>query len=379
MRVMEIIREAEGGMKTHFLSLVKGLSGQGIEVIALCNFDIKSKKLLKEAGVRVISFSFPGTIKPFSDCTAAIRIATLIRKTRPDIVHCHGFKAGLLGRIAGQITGISMVYTVHNFVAYGRGEYSIRLIRYLEGCISRKADAIICVSEALKKNMVEEMGMDDKRLSVIYNSIPDLPPGDRKATRQKHNIDDTDILIGTAARLIPSKGIDILLKAASGILAVHPHVRLLIAGSGPEEKKLKELVQTMGIGARVVFTGRVSDMENYYSAFDIFVLPTLSEGLGITVLEAMSFGLPVVATKTGGIPEWVVHRKNGLLVQPGNVMELRTALQFMLDNPAKAVQYGCNAKADIKKGLTQHKMIEETVSVLKCIYNKKKTDITGGK
>ena len=88
----------------------------------------------------------------------------------------------------------------------------------------------------------------------------------------------------------------------------------MVAGSGPEESRLKKLALKLGIGSQVIFVGRVLDMENYYSAFDIFVLPTLTEGQGITVLEAMSFELPVITTSVGGITEFVRHKKNGLLV-----------------------------------------------------------------
>ena len=365
MRVMEIIRDAEGGMKKHFCTMTKGLAEHGIEVFALCNFEEQSKEELEKAGVRVLSFSFQKSIRPLSDCIAMAKLVSIIRRIKPDMVHCHGFKAGLLGRLAGWITGASLLYTVHNFVIYGRGKLASRLISYFEDWMGSKTNGIICVSRALKKSMMEEAGIDEKKLFVIYNAIPDWPAGDRRATREKHHVDEHHILIGTAARLIPSKGMDILLKAASGILSVYPHVRLMIAGSGPEERNLKELAQTLGIGAQVIFTGRVCDMQNYYSAFDIFVLPTLTEGLGITVLEAMSCGLPVIATSVGGIPEFVIHEKNGLLIQSGNAFELRTAFQFLLDNPVQAEQYGCQAKADIQKWLTPNQMIEKTVSILK--------------
>ena len=178
------------------------------------------------------------------------------------------------------------------------------------------------------------------------------------------------------ARLIPSKGIDILLKAVPDILDENPGIRLMIVGSGPEEIKLKRLAAELGIESKVIFTGSVADIHNYYSAFDIFVLPTLSEGLGITILEAMSFGLPVLASAAGGITEVITHERNGILIEPGDINELRTALQFLLDNPAKAKQYGCRAKEDIKKTFANNRMIQETILVIKEII-RKKTAIRG--
>jgi hypothetical protein len=132
MRVIEIIRDAEGGMKTHFTTLTKGLAEQGIDVTAICNFEERCKKDLEAAGIRVISFSFHKTIRPLSDCIAIFKLVSIIRKMKPDIVHFHGFKAGLLGRLAGRITGAKLLYTVHNFVTYGRGICTSLLIRYFE-------------------------------------------------------------------------------------------------------------------------------------------------------------------------------------------------------------------------------------------------------
>ena len=376
MKVMELIRDAEGGMKTHFLSLAKGLSAQGINVIALCNFNESSKRIMEDAGIHVIPFKISQTINPISDIIVFCRIVFLIKKNRPDILHCHGFKAGLLGRAACLITGVLSLYTVHNFVTYGRCKLSRKLIHSLEKWMAGKTDAIICVSNAIKKSLTENMGLEKNKLKVIRNSISEWPITDREKIRKSYNIEKDKFLIGSVARLIPSKGIDILLKAVPDILDENPGIRLMIVGSGPEEIKLKRLAAELGIESKVIFTGSVADIHNYYSAFDIFVLPTLSEGLGITILEAMSFGLPVLASAAGGITEVITHERNGILIEPGDINELRTALQFLLDNPAKAKQYGCRAKEDIKKTFANNRMIQETILVIKEII-RKKTAIRG--
>jgi len=358
---MEIIRDAEGGMKNHFLILVKGLASQGMDVVALCNLDETSIKDMEKSGVFVIPFRFSKTINPYSDSIAVFRLVSLIHKHKPDIVHCHGFKAGLLGRIACLATRVSMLYTVHNFVTFGRDRLSKWLIHCFESWMGNKTDAIICVSNALKKSMIEDMHLDENKITVIHNSISNWPPANGMLTRKRYNIENDYILIGTVSRLVPSKGIDILLRAVPEIFSENPFARLMIVGTCPEESRLKRLAVELEIDSKVIFTGEVSDIQDYYSAFDIFVLPTLSEGLGITILEAMSFGLPVLASAAGGIPELIVHERNGILVKPGNVIELRNALQYILNNPVKAEQYGCQAKADINNGLTNYKMINETI------------------
>ena len=363
MTIMEIIREAEGGMKEHFMTLVKGLAQEGVEVTALCHFPEAETKELEICGIKVIPYSFPKKLFPMLG--ALVKICKLLQKSRPDLIHCHGFQAGFLGRLAGWLTGIPSVYTVHNFVTFGRGEWVSGWIQRFERWMGKKTAKTICVSRALKTTMVQEINIPEEKLHVVYNAVPTLPAGDRAAIRSIHNLTDEDWVIGTAARLIPSKGIPILLTAVSCSLAKYPNIKVLIAGSGPEETNLRMLSRSLGIAGQTIFAGKVSNIHDYYAAFDCFVLPTLSEGLGITVLEAMSFGLPIIASAVGGIPEVLDHERNGILVPPNHTFALRTALQTLLEDPEQGAVYGQQAKLDIQKGLTEKEMVKQTWSVLK--------------
>lgn len=368
VRVMEIIGKAEGGMKRHYISLCRGLIDEGAEVFAICNFSEDDTEDLRSAGVHVIRFPFSKTIRPFLNIWKLIKLIYYIRKTKPQVIHCHGFKAGFFGRMAGWLNGtqIPLAYTVHNFVTYGRGKILSRCIQFFEKWMGDKTQKIICVSKALKASMNRDMEITEEKLDVVYNAIPALPVSDENpSTREKYNIGDNELIVGTVARLIPSKGIHILLTAVSGILFKYPNAKLLIVGSGPEEVHLKKLAESLGISKQIIFAGKVSNIQDYYASFNIFVLPTLTEGLGITVLEAMYFELPIIASSVGGIPEWVTHEKNGILIPPDNAFALRTALQSLLENPELAKKYGRQAKRDIQeKGLTETEMIKETWAVL---------------
>jgi glycosyltransferase involved in cell wall biosynthesis len=368
MKIMEMIRKSEGGMKEHYITLIKGLLQAGHHVTALCDFSEEIMAELDRAGAQTIRFRFPGTISPLTDIVRAAELYSIIRKTKPDIVHCHGFKAGLIGRLPGLAAGRHLVYTAHNFVLYGRGKRSSFLIRSFEKWIGSKTDAVICVSQALKDNMIQGMGLCPDKLHVVYNSRPAwVVSGDRRKVRNQYGIGEQTVLIGTAARLIPSKGIHLLIEAAPGILARHPEALFLIAGSGPEEARLKHEAERLKIADRVIFTGQVSNMQDYYSAFDIFILPTLSEGLGITVLEAMSFGLPVIAAAVGGIPELISHGGNGLLMEPGKVRQIEDTLHFCLDHPQIAREYGNQAKKFVQNGFTPEEMTARTISIFQSV------------
>ncbi|MDD4681063.1 MAG: glycosyltransferase [Clostridia bacterium] len=368
MKIMEIIGEAEGGMKGHYISLVKGLKAEGAKVITLCNFPKDDIRKLEAAGIQVKSFPFSRIIRPFLFLWKLMSLIYLIRMSDPHIIHCHGYKAGFLGRMAGWLSGmpITFVYTVHNFVTYGRGKIASWYIRLFEQWMGKKTQSIICVSKALKTSLNEDIGIPEGKLHVIYNAVPNWPPGDGKPIREKYKIGDKERVIGTVARLIPSKGIHVLLTAMSGVLFKYPNTKLLIVGSGPEENHLKKLSESLGIARQTVFAAKVSNVQDYYAAFDIFVLPTLSEGLGITILEAMTYELPIVATSVGGIPEWLTHEKNAILVPPNNVFAIRTALQSYLENAELAEKHGRQAKQDIlARGISEEEMVKQTWLVLK--------------
>ena len=375
MKVMELIRKSEGGMKEHAIFLIRGLLQGGHQVIVLCDFPRSDLAGLEKAGAQIIPFRFPGTIQPFQDVRKIAELYSLLRKVKPDLLHCHGFKAGLIGRTAGLMAGCPLAYTVHNMILHGRGRISRFLICRFEKWIGKRTDAIICVSQAAKDSMAGEMGLNPEWIRVIRNSRPEWDTGDEGKVRKQYGIGGDNILIGTVARLIPSKGIHFLLEAAPAVLERYPCAVLMIIGSGPEEISLKNLAGRLGIVGQVIFTGQVHNIWDYYAAFDLFVLPTLSEGLAMTLLEAMSFGLPIIASAVGGIPEVITHGKNGYLIQPGRPQEIRGALKYCLDHPQLAKSYGRQAREDVKYGYSREKMIKETIAVLESVLEKKRPGV----
>lgn len=365
MKIMEVIRKSDGGMKQHYISLVKGLVMAGHIVYAFCSYSGKDAAELKHAGAEVCCFDFQGEISPLNDIRKIIQLTGMIRRLKPDIVHCHGFKASLICRPAAFFASCSCVYTVHNFVLSGRGNVSRKLIGTLEKLMAGKTAAVITVSNALKDEMVKNMGVDTGKVYVVHNAKPVLNNGNRDKTRKLHGITEKDILVGTVARLVPSKGIDLLIEAMAGIFSAYPDAKLLIAGSGPDEGRLRHIAETSGLNGRIIFAGQISNIEDYYAAFDYFVLPTMSEGLGISVMEAMSAGLPVIASETGGIPELITHMKNGLLVKPGSKDEISKALLLLLQNRNVASEFGRQAAAASSMMFTEEDMVKETIDIFK--------------
>lgn len=370
-RVAELVRDAEGGMKEHYLNLVKGLIDSGMDIIALCGFSSKEKCKLKKWGAEVVPFVIGGRISPIKDIFATIRLVKVLKKYKVDIIHCHGFRAGVVGRIAALMAKCPCIYTMHNFLPMNLESRIRKIVAHMEKKLSKITRAIITVSYALKKEATETLGIHGDKVKVIYNGVL-FPSALARSTldkskediRERWGIDKDKIIVGTVARLIPSKGMDILLEAAPLVIEKNPHVKFMIVGNGPEESILKDKAEKLKCNKDIIFIGYSEYIWYYYESFDIFVLPSLSEGLGISVLEAMIMGKPVIATRTGGIGEIVEHGRNGYLVTPGDSRELANAILYFLANPQIVEEYAGRGKMEIEKKFDLHTMIRETSQVI---------------
>lgn len=243
----------------------------------------------------------------------AYRLARLFRKWRIDIVHTHNTKPLLYAGPAARLAGVRGVIHTRHGCRYGSTARQNLLFALAAHC----ADQVICVSDDSAR-LSRRDGIDPRIVKTIPNGV-DL---DRFAFRGP---DPTGPAL-FAGRLAPEKDVATLLLAARHVATVRPQFRLAIAGSGPSETELKELAIKLRIEDRVEFLGEVRDMPAQLSRASLFVLPSVTEGLPLTVLEAMACGLPVVATSVGGTPEAVDNDVSGLLVPSGDAAAMANAL-----------------------------------------------------
>ncbi len=356
--VLEIIRCAEGGMKTHFVSLLKGLNKKCFNVYALCSFEDTTMTDLKKSGIHVDEWSIPGGIHPFYDLKTILRIKNLIRQKDIHVVHVHGFKAGFVGRIAADLTGRPAVYTVHNFMASAcQRAYQKWLIHSVERLLLPKTQCIITVSNALEKEM---KGLSDTQNTVtVYNGIT-MPEGLSAVEKDPQ----APFVVGTAARLIPSKGIRILIDGVNLVYQQKQNIRLEIYGDGPQRRELEEYITHKGMDGFIRFHGFSSQLDAVYPSMDVFVLPSFNEGLGIALLEAMAFGVPVIGTKVGGIPEIIQAGYNGELVNPGDSQELARKIIDLLEDEERRKLYRHNGKKFIEDNFRRQDMVEKIEKIL---------------
>ncbi|HZJ82894.1 MAG TPA: glycosyltransferase family 4 protein [Clostridia bacterium] len=364
-RVAQLIRLAEGGMKHHYISLIQGLLDSGIQVVALCNFPPKDMEGLEGFGATPLRFSMHSENHPLRDIHTVIRLVNILKEYRIDVLHCHGFRAGLIGRIAAFLARCNCIYTMHNFPPLGLSKGKRQIAGNIERYLSHITGKIITVSEALKREAVDSMAIKEDKIGVIYNGIS-RPAGNKtlKKLRESLGIDNDQVLIGTVARLIPSKGIDVLLDAIPFVNGKYPNVKFIILGDGPEESKLRGQAIKLNCNENIIFAGYKEYIWYYYDVFDIFLLPTLSEGLGISIIEALMVGLPVISTRTGGVEEIIRHNYNGYLVPPGNSKELARAILYFLAHPEKAKEYGRRGKELVKDKFHKETMIRETLDLI---------------
>ncbi len=368
LKVMEIIRSASGGMKEHYITLVKGLKEKGFNVVALCNFEGLVMEELQDAGIEVYRFSLPGEVQPLLDTMRVWKIVRIAHKHDVDVVHCHGFKAGVLGRMGALLINRPKVYTMHNFILPMGTPIKKWTVQKLEQNLSRRTEEIIAVSHALKQDIIKNCQLPPNRIKVIHNGISFPSHFSGPEVRRHLSLDKDVILVGTVARLIPSKGVDIFLEAIPMVVNVLKNIRFVVIGSGPYEEVLKKKAEALQLKNRVTFLGYVEPIWDYLDALDIFVLPTLSEGLGLSILEAMAVGKPVIATRVGGIPEIISHGDNGDLVSPGSAKELADAILYLAATPRIRTDYGQRGYRHVRQHFTVHKMVERTADVLtRCI------------
>jgi len=281
----------------------------------------------------------------------------LIREEKVDLIHAHEFDANVHGMVVSALAGIPMVATVHGRIYFWektRRRASYRLV-------SRYAQ-MVAVSEDLKHFLIDQVGIRENRVQVIYNGVDKSAGFDRNDVAQYKKdlgIPHDDMVVGVIGNLYPVKGHTYLLQAIPQILRTCPQTSFLFIGRGELEIPLKTQVKELGVEEKVRFLGLRHDIPMLLSVMDIFAMPSLSEGLSIALLEAMAAGKPVVVTEVGGNPELVVHEATGLIVPPKNPRALGEALTLMLTDRSKMIHYGAGGKKRVAERFSLRAMIEQ--------------------
>jgi len=244
-----------------------------------------------------------------------------------DVIHCHWTITGLVGRLCAAAAGSPTVLTVRGSDVH---LMTSPALSGLHEWIYRHTDAIVAVSRDLKGQLVSR-GVPADKVEVIPNGVDSrFCPGDQAEARRRLDLPEAGALLGFVGLLVPVKGLDVLLDAMARLDG--PAAHCVLVGDGPERQALEARARALGLGARLHFAGQrpAGEIPDWLNAFDALVLPSRSEGRPNVVLEAMSSGLPVVATRVGGTPELVRPGDTGWLVEPEDPAALAAALGELL-------------------------------------------------
>lgn len=394
IRVLHVMRPSEGGMRTHLTSLVERLDRDRFEVVVASPEDARIAACLERCCGKHELVAIPGDLAPHREVAQALALARLIRRVQPEICHLHGFKAAALGRAAAhfleQTSGFSrwtgrvrtsgregrpaIVYTVHNSVLERtRGTAKGHLCSYLERALARVTDRVIAVSRALWDEYSSIPGLGPDKVRHVPNGVAlERFAGDRDGwsrtpervagARSILGYHPDTVLVGTVARLIPDKGVGVLLHALAHLRRWGLRPQVLVAGDGPARGDLKALAETLGVSDQVRFLGFVEDIVPFYRAIDVFVLPSLSEGMSLSLIEAMAAGVPVVATRTPGIEE-VIAPGMGWLAAPGDHLALAACLRDLLLRPREAARMAERARTEAHRRFSVEGMVRATQEV----------------
>lgn len=303
--------------------------------------------------------------KKWIDIGALFQIINLINKERFDIVHCHEMKGRLYGLISTIRTKAKLITTNHNWI---RSSFLVTFFEILDAFYIRFFPIIIAVSPEVRELMRRYL-VPDSRIRVIVNGV-DMNEfkrnhAARDRIRKKLGITQDVKLIGTVGRLSPEKGQKYFIDAAVSVLKVFPETMFILVGDGTQRKELEDHVNHLGLSGKIIFFGFQKNIFDFYSSFDMFILPSLSEGTPMALLEAMSAELPVIATNVGNVSRIVENEKTGVLIPPANSKDMTLAIIKLLNNASEAERMSKKSLDVISKEYSLENMVCEYMQLYK--------------
>lgn len=312
------------------------------------------------------------TIRRGLDLAVIGRMRTVLREMQPDIVHTHLIHADVLGLLAAQGAGVrTIVTTRHNDDAF-RNRLPMQLVNYWNW---RSVAAGVVISSALEQFVQQVEHAPARKINLIpYGMVNPQPDSAafvqaRRALRAELGLAEDAVLVGMVSRLIEQKGIIYALEAFARVCAEYPAAQLVIAGDGELRAALEARSNVLGLAGRVHFLGWREDAPAVLRALDIFLMPSLWEGFGLTLLEAMSARLPVIASHVSAIPEVVVHGETGYLVARRDPDAIAYALRLLLADRLLRQHLGLNGEDRLESAFSVARMADQTTSLYRTLLD----------
>ncbi|GAB4167774.1 MAG: hypothetical protein Kow00108_00390 [Calditrichia bacterium] len=363
MRILHIINSLEfGGAETVVINIANQLHSPKYQqsILSLSNNNPLSKRIKKQVQFFAIQKQFKNKFHFYSE------LRSFFKDQKFDLIMIHGYG------VAADLLIASALLKGTKFILMDHGRVmnlpkSSIIKRKIKILLYKRIQKFIAVSNQIKNEMINEFGLESQKIEVIYNGIPDNFLNNK--IRSMENRDKTILFVG---RLAEVKNVTTLLKALQLLIEDSVMVKLILVGDGPLRNSLEQTAKDLNLGNNISFLGFKSDVRQYYEIADCFVLPSYYEGISIALLEAMAYGLPVIASNVGGNKEIIKHNRNGYLFEPDDYKTLARYIHDILEKKEIAIKMANNNLADIRNNFVLSVIKEKYVNLFNRVVNREK-------
>ena len=371
-KVLFVITKSNfGGAQKYVYDLATSIPKDKFDItVALGGSGLLIQKL-NEKGIRVLPIpSLARDVNTANDLSAFFELLSIFRNERPDVVHLNSAKAGGVGALAARFARVpKIIFTAHGWAFNeARSQLQCIIIKFFSWITVLLSHNTITVSDAVK-NDTRNWPLMGNKIVVIKNGIKEPEFYTKDSARERlFALAETELtpdafIVGTIAELHKSKGLQYAIEAFAKLAQKNQNMRYFVLGSGDEKERLDGLVKHYGLQGRVFLLGFVEDASRFLMAFDVFILPSTTEALGLVLLEAGHAGLPVVASNIGGIPEIIEDGKTGILVQPRDSRGLADAIKKIFDSHTMRMSLGTTLNKKIVDDFSLEKALSKTLSL----------------
>ena len=339
-RLVFLVTLAEtGGAQTYVASLLPALADE-FDVLVAAHGEGPLRDATLSAGVRFVPLCHVRRpVNPWRDFRGLLELGRLLRRENPDIVHVNSAKAAALGRLAAWVAGVPIrIYTVHGWAFLAHRGVASAAYRWVERALRPLTTTTVCVSENERRAGLAARACDDATTVVIRNGVEPLRAHVRESEGDRRRV----VMVG---RLQAPKDPITLVRALA--MVSDTNYDALLVGDGPDRPVVEDEIRRLGIESSVRVLGERGDVRELLATADVFVLSTRSEGLPLSILEAMAAAVPVVASNVGGVAELVVEGETGMLVPPGDPAALGEAIERLLADQSLARRLGEAARTRV--------------------------------
>jgi sugar transferase (PEP-CTERM/EpsH1 system associated) len=367
LHVCHVVLSLEpGGLENGVVNVVNGLSREEYRSSVCClrRSGEFAARLRPDVPVSVMG------LRPGNDPVMLLRLARLLRRERVDIVHTRNAEPFFYGFLSARLARVPIV--VHS--EHGRTFPEQPLRARTQRLLLRGVDAAFAVSEQLRADLVREIGIDGSSMEILYNGVDTRAFRPRAAPASPAQAAGP-LRIGSVGRLVPVKNYALLLHAFAQLPPAA--AQLVLVGEGPERAKLEQLADELGIHGRVEFAGHRDDVSELLRGMDIFVLPSMSEGMSNTLLEAMASGVPVVASDVGGNREIIESERSGLLFPSGDTAAALAQLTRLIGNSELRHTLGRAAATRVRQTFSIEAMLKRYEDLYRRVYKARRVRASG--